>query len=282
MQPLGTPSQPYDVVGDPEGRNIWVSSLNHSSIITRLAIVAGGASADWGPQPSHTYKIHVGRPGAVSLALGSGYLWAIAGPKTTPGVDDRVWLIDPASNKAGRPLPLGRETTSIAYGDGAAWIGAFASEHKILSTGWYGASWLFSIKTGAAGLRKHQYRLESGDTSGPIAVAVGYGKVWVLNCGTCNGPVDNQKLLEFDPQKRRVVWRISLGSRNPNALAVGAGSVWLVDQVHASLMQLDPKTHLIRTIPLGNPNDMAICGIAASRDALWVAVGNSHCEDSGD
>jgi len=113
-------------------------------------------------------------------------------------------------------------------------------------------------------------------------VAVGYGKVWVLNCGTCNGPIDNQKLLEFDPRERRVVKRISLRGRNPNALAVGAGSVWVVDQVHASLMQLNPKTHRIRTVPVGNPKNAAICAIAASHDALWVAIGNRNCEDSGD
>ena len=113
-------------------------------------------------------------------------------------------------------------------------------------------------------------------------VAVGYGKVWVLNCGTCNGPIDNQKLLEFDPRERRVVKRFSLRGRNPNALAVGAGSVWVVDQVHASLMQLNPKTHRIRTVPVGNPKNAAICAIAASHDALWVAIGNRNCEDSGD
>ncbi len=151
-----------------------------------------------------------------------------------------------------------------------------------MNTGFYGASWLFSVRTGAAGLRTQSYRLdETGDTAGPSAVAFGYGKVWVLTCGNCNQGLDNQKLLEFDPDKRKVVKRIPLGNRNPNALAVGAGSVWLVNQVHASVMQLDPKTRRIRTTPVGNPSTAAICGIAASRDALWVAVGDRYCEDTG-
>ena len=195
-----------------------------------------------------------------------------------------MWLVDPASNRVVRLLRLGRETTSIAVGGGAAWIAAFANERKILSTSppWTGASWLFSVKFGATGPQKQSYRLETGDTAGPSAVAVGYGKVWVLTCGTCNSGVDNQKLLEFDPDKRKVVKRIPLGSRNPNALAVGAGSVWFANQVNASVTQLDPKTRrIVRTISVGEPGTAAICGIAASRDALWVAVGNSMCEDTG-
>src|SRR5438309_962000 len=282
VQTLGTPPEPFAVVAD--AGNAWVSSLRSSSIITRFAAFGTGPSAGWGPlDPSDTSKIHLPPPGAVSLALGAGYLWAVAGPKTTPGTDDRVWLVDPASDRVVRLLRLGRETTSIAFGDGAAWIGAFANEHEIASfpAPWRGASWLFSIKFGAAGPRTQSYRLETGDTAGPSAVAVGDGKVWVLTCGTCNIGVDNQKLLEFDPGTGLVVKRIPLGSRNPNALAVGAGSVWLVNQVDASVMQLDPKTRRIRTIPVGNPSTASICGIAASRDAVWVAIGNRYCEDTG-
>ncbi|MFL5959710.1 MAG: BTAD domain-containing putative transcriptional regulator [Gaiellaceae bacterium] len=280
VQTLGTPPSPFAVVADPG--NAWVTSLDKSTTITRFTGFGTGPSAGWGTlDPSETPKIHLPPPGAVSLALGSGYLWAVAGPKTTLGKDDRVWLIDPASNRIVRLLQLGRETTSIDFGDGVAWIGAFASERKILSTGWYGASWLFSVRTGATGLRKQSYRLdETGDTTGPLAVAVGGGKVWVLTCGNCNQERDTQKLLEFDPDKREVVWRKPLGKRNPNALAVGAGSVWLVSQVDASVLQLDPKTHRIRTIPVGNPRTAAICGIAAGSDALWVAVGDRYCGDT--
>src|SRR5439155_2300227 len=270
VQTLGTPPEPFAVVAD--AGNAWVSSLRSSSTITRFAAFGSGPSAGWGPlDPAATYKIHLPPPGAVSLALGSGYLWAVAGPKTTLGTDDRMWLVDPASNRVVRLLRLGRETASIAFRDRAAWIGAFANEHEIASfpAPWRGASWLFSVKFGAAGPRTQSYRLETGDTAGPSAVAVGDGKVWVLTCGTCNIGVDNQKLLEFDPGTGLVVKRIPLGSRNPNALAVGAGSVWLVNQVDASVMQLDPKTRRIRTIPVGNPRTAAICGIAASRNAVW-------------
>jgi len=279
---LGTPPEPFNVVAD--ARNAWVSSLRSSRAIARFAGFGTGDSSGWGPlDPSSTPTIDLPPPGAVSLALGSGYLWAVAGPKTTFGTDDRVWLIHPTTNHVVRQLRLRSQTTSIAYAHGTAWIGAFGSERKMLhGPQATGASWLFSVTFGATGPRTRKYRLETGDTAGPLAVAAGYGKVWVLNCGTCNSSTDNQKLLEFDPHKGRVVKRIPLSGRDPNALAVGAGSVWLVDQVHASLMQLNPKTGRTRTIPVGNPRDAAICAIAASRDALWVAIGNRYCEDSGD
>ena len=285
VQTLGTPPEPFAVVAD--AGNAWVSSLRSSSTITRFAAFGRGPSAGWGPlDPGATSKIHLPPPGAVSLALGSGYLWAVAGPKTTPGTDDRMWVIDPESNRIVRSLRLGRQTTSIAFGEGAAWIGAFASEHEEIASfpaAWTGASWLFSIRTGAAGLRTQSYRLdETGDTSGPSAVAVGDHKVWVLTCGNCNQGHDTQKLLEFDPDKRKIVKRIPLGSRNPNSLAVGAGFVWFANQVDASVTQLDPKTHrIVRTISVGEPGTAAICGIAASRDALWVAVGDRYCENTG-
>lgn len=280
---LGTPPEPFNVVAD--ARDAWVSSLRSSRVITRFAGFGTGDSSGWGPlDPSSTPTIDLPPPGAVSLALGSGYLWAVAGPKTTLGTDDRVWLIDPMTNRVVRQLRLRSETTSIAYAHGTAWITAFGSERRLLLNGIQatGSSWLFSVRFGATGPRTHKYLLETGDTAGPGRVAVGYGKVWVLNCGTCNGPVNNQKLFEFDPNKRRVVKRIPLSGRNPNALAVGAGSVWVVDQVHASLIQLNPKTLRARTIPVGNSRNAAICAIAASRDALWVAIGNRYCEDSGD
>ncbi len=87
VQTLGTPPEPFAVVAD--ARNAWVSSLRSSAVITRFAAFGTGPSAGWGPlDPSNTSKIHLPPPGAVSLALGSGYLWAVAGPKTTPGTDD--------------------------------------------------------------------------------------------------------------------------------------------------------------------------------------------------
>ena len=287
VQTLGTPSQPFNVVAD--AGNAWVSSLDNSTKITRFTAFGTGNSAGWGSlDPSDTSEIPLAPPGATGLALGSGYLWAIAGPKTTPGTDDSVWLIDPASNQVVRSLRLGRETTSIAFGGGAAWIGAFANEREELASfpgTWTGASWLISVKFGATGPEKQYYQLDKGrDTAGPTgsAVAAGYGKVWVLTCGTCNTGGHNEELLEFDPAQGEVVKRFRVDRQEPNGLAVGAGSVWVANQVDASVTQRDAQTgRIVRTIRVGDPSKAAICGIAAGRDALWVAVGNRYCESTG-
>ena len=280
VQVLGTPSAPFNVVAD--ARNAWVSSLDSSRTITRFGAFGTGGSAGWGSlDPSATSEIHLPFPGAVSLAIGLGYLWAVAGPKTTFGKDDRVWLIDPATNQIVRRFRLGRETWSIDLGQGAAWIGAFGSVKK-MRNGPEGpaASWLISVRFRAAGSQTHDYHLENDDT-GPPTAAVGYGKVWVLACGNCNEGVDNQKLLEFDPVKGKVIRRFLVGRKNPNGLAVGAGSVWVANQADASLTQRDPQTgRIIRTIHVGDPKKAAVCAIAADRDAVWVAVGNRNCEST--
>jgi len=131
---------------------------------------------------------------------------------------------------------------------------------------------------------RRYYRLDKPrDTAGPTgsAVAVGYGKVWVLTCGTCNTGGHNGELLEFDPARGKVVRRFPVGRQGPNAVAIGAGYVWLANQVDESVTQRDPKTgRIVRRIRVGDPGSAAICGIAAGRDALWVAVGNRNCESS--
>jgi DNA-binding SARP family transcriptional activator len=265
------PVQPFDVVAGA-GDKIWVSSF--ASNVTRLAFGVGRTSAAL--NSFHASVIPVPYPGAGALALGPGYLWVIPGPITTPGADDRVWLVDRSLDKVVHSWRLGHETTSIAFGDGAAWITTYSSLGRPVQ----GASWLSALSPAAS--RPHSYFLENGATgAGPVAV--GEGKVWVLiSCATCRIP-DNHKLLEFDPKARRVVHEFRLGLRKPNALAVGAGYAWLTNQVDASVTQLDPKTgRILRTIPVGESRTARTCGIAASRDAVWVIVGdNLPCVDDG-
>jgi hypothetical protein len=271
VQPLGTPRQPFAVIAD--ARNAWVSSLDSSRVITKFAKFGTGTSTGWGPlDPASTPTIHLPPPGAVSLALGSGYLWAVSGPKTTAGTDDRVWLINPATNRVVRPLQLGRQTTSIAYGGGAAWIGAFGNEQQELAYPrgpWRGSDWLFKVTMGADGPQTHP----GGNSMGP-AVAVGSGRVWALT--------SRDELLEFDPARGKVVKRVGVAWQKSNALAVGAGYVWVANQVDASVTQRDARTgRFVRTIRVGNPENAAICAVAAAHHALWVAVGNRNCESSG-
>ena len=270
----GFPHQPYDVVADMAG-NVWVSSK--TPIVTRLAAGVGGTSA--GPlYPSKTATIRVPGPGVGHEALGAGYVWAIVGPLTYPEsdaphrLDDRLSLIDMRSDRVASSMRLRRSTTTIAFGYGAAWIGAYDDS----------GSWLAIISAGST--KPEWIRLVQGDNCGPPydpgpygspLVATGAGSVWVLTCGQYNP----EELIKIDPERHRIAKRLFIPGLEPSFLAVGAGSVWLAG---AAVAEIDPKTNkVVRTIPLGG-RTKALCGIAATRDAVWVAIGDVYCDTIGE
>jgi DNA-binding SARP family transcriptional activator len=275
----GFPIRPYGIAADHDG-NVWVSS--EASIITRIARGSGGTSA--GPLYfSHTKVIRLPRPGAGSLALGGGYLWVIVGPLTYPG-DNRVTQVSLSSGKLVRSWQLKGDTVSIAFGDGAAWVG----------TNYAGAGLLNVIRPGAQ--RPESVRLGNGDLTVPLAISVGEGGVWVLTWGT-NGGVgagSPQALLELDPDTLQVVKRIPFYGRALWSVAAGGGSVWViagaVGAVEAgggsyddSVIQLDPRSgRIIRTILVGSSSSKHtnVCGLAATSDAVWVSVGDAGCDTS--
>jgi DNA-binding SARP family transcriptional activator/streptogramin lyase len=271
----GFPNQPYDVVADADG-NVWVSSK--TPIVTRLAAGVGGTSA--GPlYPSKTETIRVPGPGVGYEALGAGYLWAIVGPLTIPGEDDRLSLIDLGSNRVVSSIRLGRHhaTTAIAFGHGAAWIGSY--EELGAAPPFGGRTWLSVLRAGS--IKPESFELQKFDNWGPLVIAVGAGGVWVLTCGECGlGGRGKQMLLEVDPDTRDIVKRIPLSGRERDSLATGGGSVWL-DQFNGSVIQVNPTTgHIARTIPVGNAHAV-ICGIAATGDAVWVSIGDRGCDVIG-
>jgi DNA-binding SARP family transcriptional activator len=273
----GFPIRPYGIAADHDG-NVWVSS--EASIITRIARGSGGTSA--GPLYfSHTKVIRLPRPGAGSLALGGGYLWVIVGPLTYPG-DNRITQVSLSSGELVRSWQLKGDTVSIAFGDGAAWVG----------TNYAGVGLLNVIRPGAQ--RPESVRLGNGDLTVPLAISAGEGGVWVLTWGT-NGGVgvgSPQALLELDPDTLQVVKRIPFYGRALWSVAAGGGSVWViagaVDAVQAgggsyddSVIQLDPRSgRIIRTIPVGSSSSKHtnLCGIAATNDAVWVSVGDAGCD----
>ena len=266
----GFPQQPYDVVADMAG-NVWVSSK--TPIVTRLAAGVGGTSS--GPlYPSMAQTIGVPGPGVGHEALGAGYVWAIVGPLTFPGEDDRLSLIDMQGNRVASSIRLGRSTTTIAFGYGSAWIGAYDGS----------ASWLAFISAGST--EPEWIRLVTGDRCGPPYdpgpygapfVATGAGSVWVLTCGQTK----EEQLIKVDPETRRILARIPMSKLVPSFLAVGAGSVWVDSGLSPTVSRIDPRTNkVIRTIRIGGKRK-AVCGIAGTRDAVWVAIGDAYCDTIG-
>jgi DNA-binding SARP family transcriptional activator len=273
----GFPIRPYGIAADHDG-NVWVSS--EASIITRIARGSGGTSA--GPLYfSHTKVIRLPPPGAGSLALGGGYLWVIVGPLTYPD-DNRVTQVSLSSSEPVRSWQLQGDTVSIAFGDGAAWVG----------TNDAGVGLLNVIRPGAQ--RPESVRLGNGDQSVPLAISVGEGGVWVLTWGTNGGVGEGspQALIELDPDTLRVVKRIPFHGRALWSVAAGGGSVWLIagavgavaadgSSYDDSVIQLDPRSgRIIRTILVGSSSSKHtnLCGIAATSNAVWVSVGDAGCD----
>src|SRR5262249_27232446 len=145
----GFPDDPNDVnlniVADP-GSSVWVSG--ETPVVTRLAGGVGRTTA--GPlHPSERRTVTVPGPAVGYEAVGAGYLWTIVGPYSSPGKADCLSLIDLASGQVLDSVRLGHATTAIAYGYGAAWVGAWINEPQevgILT----GPSWLYVFRAGAA------------------------------------------------------------------------------------------------------------------------------------
>jgi len=243
-----------DIATDAAG-NAWVS--HGKPVVTWVGRrVTFGTSPYATPVVSHE-DVPVHLPGAGAEAVGAGYLWVIS---DLPGrVGKSVSLVDVRHRRLASTIPLGLETTAIAYGYRSAWIGAYDSRSSTAS--------LMRVRPGSAPIKSVE--LETGDGAGPLAVAVGDGSVWVL---TSRG-----NLLGIDPKDLQITHRIQMSAEQPILLAVGAGSVWTANHHDYSVSQIDPdKNKVVRTIPLGS-YDAVPCGIAATRNTVFVTFGETTC-----
>jgi len=253
MPPLRPAPALDDIAVDTEG-HIWVSDRN--PFVTWIGHVTDSKDLYETPVVS-TQRIRVPLPGAGAEAVGAGYLWVISDLPEHTG--QSVSLIDVRHRRLASTIPLGRRTTAIAYGYRAAWIGAYDPRHS--------TAWLMKVRPGSE--RVQSLELEPKDGAGPLAVAVGEGNVWVV---TSRG-----NLLRIDPRTLQIVHRIPMSAVLPTLLAVGAGFVWTANHSGFSVSQIDPHTNkIVRTIPLGR-YDAIPCGIKATRDAVFVATGESNC-----
>jgi YVTN family beta-propeller protein len=75
------------------------------------------------------------------------------------------------------------------------------------------------------------------------------------------------RVVRIDPRTGTVTQAINVGS-GPTAVAYGAGSVWVANNLDGTVSQIDPSANVVRaTIPVGSaPNALAVSG----KD-VWVA-----------
>ncbi len=97
--------------------------------------------------------------------------------------------------------------------------------------------------------------------SGPSAVAVGEGAVWVVNrqLGT---------LARIDPERNAVTWSGAVGS-DPTAVAVGEGAVWVAGGEDGTVVQVDPDgPRVVEPLKTGS----SPAAIAVAGGSVWAAA----------
>lgn len=103
-----------------------------------------------------------------------------------------------------------------------------------------------------------------------VALAIGEGAVWAT--GTDFGPGDDEpdgSLVRIDPGSETVTGSAALaGPASPTDVAVGFGSVWVVDSTADVVYRVDPDTvRVVAEIAVdGGPSSLAV-----TADAVWVS-----------
>jgi YVTN family beta-propeller protein len=220
------------------------------------------------------------RPGAI--AFGSGSLWVA-------NVDDQnVSRIDPGSLRTLGVLSLADPPTGLAAGSNAIWVvqsnptassvsvnsidpqfdtvgpterlgnvvaggpGAVAAQD---ATVWVAPSSGLLTELDVVTRRPVE---QIDPNSGPAAIGVGDGAVWVTD-----SEADN--VTRVDPT--RLLTPITVGN-GPTGIAVDDRGVWVADSLDDAVVRIDPITRSVTTtIPVGR----SPTGIAVGAGSVWVA-----------
>ncbi|HEY2939052.1 MAG TPA: ABC transporter substrate-binding protein [Gaiellaceae bacterium] len=210
-----------------------------------------------------------------SIASDKRAVGNVVAPNATPSAltaeGDAVWMfdgtrrillkIDPAYEEPTRRIALPRAPPLPATNRRLSSLSVFFGAHALWVTD--GSSRLLRVEPESG-------RVQALDVHHPLDdVAVSAGAVWAVS-----GPAAS--LFKIDRHARAIETRIRIVNRLgatapfPVAVAVGEGSVWVVNANTQTVSRIDPEFDSVTaTIPLGigrNPSDIATGG-----DAVWVA-----------
>ena len=165
-------------------------------------------------------------------AEGAKRVWvASVGRRQVTLVDAALPLVDPDGPESPSPrVPLPRDTTgtSLTVGGGALWIATYGAAGGGVVERW---------RLHPLG-RQRTYRLGLSDFGNDVTF--GYGAAWIA----LGAPAD--ALLRIDARSGRAR-RIPVG-RFPDAVAVGFGSVWVVQKEDDTVRRIDPVTGRTRRV----------------------------------
>ena len=175
-------------------------------------------------------------PGAMAHA--GGRIWVVNGGDRT------LTAVDARSRRVVRTVGLTALPHTVAAGDRTLWLG----------NGYDGTLSRLEL---ADGLLSSPFRPQPAST-GRLALATGFGSVWV-------GSQDDV-IARLDPATQALRSTIR-GVDNPEALAAGAGAVWVLPSSRRAVLAIDPRLdRTVGSIPIGDPGK----GIATTDKAIWV------------
>jgi streptogramin lyase len=170
------------------------------------------------------------------VSFGDGKFWVVAPEART------VFSVDPRTRKV-RAIKLGQEPFDAATGGGALWV-ADHDSRRVMRV---------DLKTGAI--------MRSKDFGSPeLAIAYGFGSVWVVNA--------SDTLLRLDPSTLAVTATLdgvasSYEGYEPK-IAIGQDVLWVADALKRSVARVDPER-----LQVTYRRAVAGTGIAIGAGAVW-------------
>jgi YVTN family beta-propeller protein len=215
------------------------------------------------------------RPSAV--AFGEGSIWVA-------NSDDRTLArVDPGSVSVQRYISLKGTPTGVVAGAGAVWVangveGSVSrvdpgtnqvtktirvTRHSIVGSVAVGEGYVWAVYDNAdlARIEPDQVQVSGKGYAGtgPAAIAVGGGSVWVAN--SVDNTVSRILAETLTPLAPRSV------GRQPNGIAIGAGAVWVSERGDDTVMRIDLGSGSETSIRVGH----GPTGVAFGAGAVWVA-----------
>ncbi len=129
------------------------------------------------------------------------------------------------------------------------------------------------LKTLDVELKRKRRRLYAGVALICVLAAAAIAiPVFALGRSEGGASVEPNSVAVIDPATNSVVDAAPVGV-DPEAITVGAGSVWAANAADETVSRIDPLTHrTVATIPVGEyPSDVAVIA-----DSAWVALGGVH------
>jgi virginiamycin B lyase len=160
-----------------------------------------------------------------AIAAGEAAIWVASVHEGT------VTRIDPVTNEIVATISVSEHKEGpwdVAAGEGGVWAITGTQAHP---------SQVVRIDPAT---NRVVARIDVQDAS---VLSAGLGSVWVSE----SSEGDHGALARIDPASNQVVARIPLGPE-PSAIAIGGGSVWVLDDLRYTITRVDPATGTGQTI----------------------------------